>query len=142
MITFLIKVFIKKRLYLLLSCKGYKISKEKEWFILLGEKLKSLRKSRGLTQDDIAAKFDLSRGSISNWEKGRRKPSIKQLEVLANFYNVSLDYFADESKTDEVVDLLERAKNLLKDNSIPTSNKEELYQEIMRLYLELKNTSK
>ncbi len=107
---------------------------------MLGNKLKELRKSRGLTQDDIAAKFNLSRGSVSNWEKGRRKPSIKQLEVLANFYNVSLDFFAEETSTNEVVDVLERAKNLLKDDNVPTSQKEELYQEIMRLYLELKSS--
>lgn len=107
---------------------------------MLGNKLKELRKSRGLTQDDIAAKFGLSRGSVSNWEKGRRKPSIKQLEVLANFYNVSLDFFADETSTNEVVDVLERAKNLLKDDNVPSSQKEELYQEIMRLYLELKTS--
>ncbi len=107
---------------------------------MLGNKLKELRKSRGLTQDDIAAKFGLSRGSVSNWEKGRRKPSIKQLEVLANFYNVSLDFFADETSTNEVVDVLERAKNILKDDNVPTSQKEELYQEIMRLYLELKSS--
>lgn len=108
---------------------------------MLGTKLKQLRKSRGLTQDDIAFKFDLSRGSISNWEKGRRKPNIKQLEELANFYNVTLDYFADETSTDEVVDILNRAKTLLNDDSVPKEKKEELYQEIMFLYLKLKEKS-
>ena len=107
---------------------------------MLGSKLKELRKSRGLTQDDIAEKFGLSRGSVSNWEKGRRRPSVRQLEVLANYYNVSLDFFAEETNTNEVVDILERAKTLLKDDSVPTSQKEELYQEIMRLYLELKTS--
>lgn len=105
---------------------------------MLGTKLKQLRKSRGLTQDDIAIKFKLSRGSISNWEKNRRKPNIKQLEELANFYNVTLDYFADETSPDEVIDLINRAKTLLSDDTVPTEKKEELYQEIMRLYLELK----
>lgn len=106
---------------------------------MLGDKLKQLRKARGLKQDDIAFKFGLSRGSISNWEKNRRRPSIKQLEELANFYNVSLDYFADETSTDEVIDLLERAKTILNDETIAKEKKEELYQEIMRLYLELKS---
>ena len=105
---------------------------------MLGEKLKTLRKSRSLKQDDIAHLFNLSRGSISNWEKGRRKPSIKQLEELAKFYNVGLDYFQEEAPKDEVIDLLERAKKILNDDTIDSSKKTELYEEIMRLYLSIK----
>lgn len=108
---------------------------------MLGEKLKQLRKSRSLKQDDIAHLFGVSRGSVSNWEKGRRKPNIKQLEVLANFYNVSLDYFAEETKQDEVVELLDRARKILQDENVPKDKKEDLYQEIMRLYLQLKEKS-
>lgn len=105
---------------------------------MLGQKLKQLRKSRNLKQDDVAHLFGISRGSVSNWEKDRRKPNINQLEVLANFYNVSLDFFAEDVKKDEVVELLDRARKIMSDASVPNEKKEELYQEIMRLYLTLK----
>ena len=106
---------------------------------MLGEKLKQLRKARNLKQDDIALLFGISRGSVSNWEKNRRKPNIHQLEELAKYYNISLDYFAEETKKDEVVELLDRARKILKDDNIATEKKENLYQEIMRLYLTLKS---
>lgn len=109
--------------------------------MLLGEKLKQLRKSRNLKQDDIAHLFGVSRGSVSNWEKNRRRPSIKQLEVIANFYNISLDFFADENKNDEVIEVLDRARKIMNDDHVPKEKKEELYQEIMRIYLQLKEKS-
>lgn len=107
---------------------------------MLGQKLKELRKSRNLKQDDIAHLFGVSRGSISNWEKDRRRPNINQLEILANYYNISLDYFAEEVRKDEVVELLDRARKLMNDSAVPSIKKEELYQEIMRLYLDLKSS--
>ena len=106
---------------------------------MLGEKLKQLRKARNLKQDDIAHIFGISRGSVSNWEKGRRKPNIQQLEELAKFYNISLDYFAEETKKDEVVELLDRARKILHDDNVATEKKEKLYKEIMKLYLNLKS---
>lgn len=106
---------------------------------MLGKKLKELRKARNLKQDDIAHLFNVTRGNISNWENGRRNPSVKQLEALAKFYNISMDFFAEETKQDETIELLDRARKLLKDDNVSQKKKEQLYTEIMRLYLELKS---
>lgn len=42
----------------------------------IGLKLKSLRKAKRLTQQEVAERFGLSRTTISNYEIGRRKPTI------------------------------------------------------------------
>lgn len=103
----------------------------------IGDKLKTLRKGRKLTQDQVAEAFELTRGAISNFEIGKRKPDIKLLQKFAEFYSVPLDYFGDQTQKDELFDLLSRAKVIFKDDNVSRETKEELYREFMKLYLEL-----
>lgn len=55
-------------------------------------RLKELRSSRNLSQDDLAKNLGLGKSSISMYEKGKRKPSFEVLEALADFFNVDMDY--------------------------------------------------
>lgn len=103
----------------------------------IGDKLKTLRKGRKLTQDQVAEKFGVTRGAISNFEIGNRKPDIKLLQAFAEFYGVPLDYFGEHTQKDELFDLLSRAKVIFKDDNVSRETKEELYREFMKLYLEL-----
>ena len=59
---------------------------------MFAERLKSLRKEQNLTQQKIAEKLNISRGSYAQWEAQRTQPSSKSLETLANFVDVSTDY--------------------------------------------------
>ena len=59
---------------------------------MFAERLKSLRKEQNLTQQKIAEKLNISRGSYAQWEAQRTQPSSKSLETLADFFNVSTDY--------------------------------------------------
>ena len=52
----------------------------------LHEKLQELRKSRGLTQEQLAQRIYVSRTAISKWESGRGTPSIDSLKALSAFY--------------------------------------------------------
>ena len=56
------------------------------------EKLKILRKKRGLTQQEVAKLVHVERGVYTNWELGNRKPSYENLSMLACIFDVSLDY--------------------------------------------------
>ena len=56
------------------------------------DRLRVLRKERGLTQDQLAIKTNISQTAISNWEAGNRSPSIEYVITLANYFQVSLDY--------------------------------------------------
>ena len=55
------------------------------------EKLKELRKSRGLTQDELAEAIYVSRTAISKWESGRGYPSIDSLKEISVFFSVTVD---------------------------------------------------
>lgn len=107
----------------------------------IGRKLKQLRKGRGMTQEDIAEKVKITRSTISNYEIGRRTPHMKDLQKLAKIFNVGLDYFGISEK-DEAIDLLERAKEVFQSPEVDRITKEELYQEFMQLYLEMKRGNK
>lgn len=55
------------------------------------EKLKELRKSRGLTQDELAEAIYVSRTAVSKWESGRGYPSIDSLKEISVFFSVTVD---------------------------------------------------
>ena len=55
------------------------------------EKLKELRSSRGLTQEELAESLFVSRTAISKWESGRGYPSIDSLKEISSFFSVTID---------------------------------------------------
>lgn len=103
----------------------------------IGEKLKSLRKSQKLTQQDVADRVGITRSTLSNYEINRRVPDLRTLQKLAEVYAVPLDFFGIAS-TDEILDLLARAKEVFESSDISKDKKEDLYKEIMKLYLNMK----
>ena len=103
----------------------------------IGKKLKTLRKGRGLSQQQLAERMEISRASISNYEVGRRSPHLSELRRFADFYGVGLDFFGVVT-TDEVFELLSRAKSVFSNDDISKEKKDDLYKELMKLYLEIK----
>lgn len=55
------------------------------------EKLQELRKSRGLTQEELAEALFVSRTAVSKWELGRGYPSIDSLKEISKYFSVSID---------------------------------------------------
>lgn len=66
--------------------------------LIVGQNLQKLRRSRKMTQLELAEKFNYSDKSISKWEKGESLPSIEVLYQLAKFYGVSLDSLTSENE--------------------------------------------
>ena len=60
-------------------------------------RLKELRIEKGVSQVKIAKMLNMSKMAISHWEKGNSEPSIEQLKILANFFDVSIDYLVGYS---------------------------------------------
>ena len=68
------------------------------------DKLKELRKNRGLTQEELAQALFVSRTAISKWESGKGYPNIDSLKAISKYFCVSLD---DLLSTDEIVTIAE-----------------------------------
>lgn len=104
----------------------------------IGNKLKTLRKGRGLTQFELAERMNWSRATISNYECNRRQPHLDELTALCHFFGVSMDFWGVETE-DESFELLSRAKAVFTNQSFSKEEKARLYKEIMRMYLELED---
>lgn len=102
----------------------------------IGNKLKTLRRGRKLTQQELSERMEMSRATISNYEVGRRTPHLSELRRFAEFYGVGLDYFGVETQ-DESFELLSRAKSVFTNTELSKEEKEKLYKQIMRIYLEI-----
>ena len=55
------------------------------------EKLQELRKSKGLTQEELAEALYVSRTAVSKWESGRGYPSIDSLKEISRFFGITID---------------------------------------------------
>lgn len=55
-------------------------------------RFKQCREAAGLTQQYVAVTLNVAPPSVSNWESGKTKPTIENLEMLADLYGVSIDY--------------------------------------------------
>ena len=59
--------------------------------LMIGDKLKKLRRDRNLTQEEVATHIGISYQAISKWERGDGYPDITMLPTLANYFGVSVD---------------------------------------------------
>jgi transcriptional regulator with XRE-family HTH domain len=57
-----------------------------------GTRLKSLRLSKGLNQEEFANQFYLNKSSISKYEKDKNLPENQLLVKIADYFDVSVDY--------------------------------------------------
>lgn len=55
------------------------------------EKLQSLGKGKGLSQEKLAELLDVSRQAVSKWESGQTYPEIEKLIVLCDLFEITLD---------------------------------------------------
>ena len=56
------------------------------------ERLRLLRKEKGLNQAQLARALDVSLGTVSIWERGGRKPDFNTMEKIGEFFNVYAGY--------------------------------------------------
>lgn len=71
------------------------------------EKLQELRKSRSLTQEELAQALFVSRTAVSKWESGRGYPSIDSLKEISRYFSVTID---DLICSDEMIAVAENEK--------------------------------
>ena len=61
-------------------------------------RLKELRKEKKLTQKELADKINVTKLTISRWERGERVPKSDKAQQLADFFNVSVGYLLGYSE--------------------------------------------
>lgn len=72
------------------------------------DKLKELRVSANLTQEELAEKLFVSRSAVAKWEQGRGIPKTDTLEDIANFFNVAIESFYEKDEPQKVIENIEK----------------------------------
>lgn len=73
---------------------------------IIGKNIASLRKAKGLTQQDLALEVHYSDKSISKWELGYAAPSIDILMEFARFFGVTVDYLLVEHSAEAIQEVV------------------------------------
>ncbi len=60
--------------------------------ISFGNRLKNLRKSRGITQSELAETLEVTQQTVGFWENGSSIPSIETVIKAAKYFGVTIDY--------------------------------------------------
>ncbi|WP_170169090.1 helix-turn-helix domain-containing protein [Mesobacillus subterraneus] len=105
-----------------------------------GEKLRYLREKNNLSQYELAHKLEFANTLIPTYELGKKEPSLNHLELIADYFNVSVDYLLgrDEKLFNNFLvkplnELLEKYSFYLEDEKV---TKEEVIEAIT--YIKLK----
>ena len=71
-------------------------------------RLKELRKEKGLTLDEIQSEIGINRGTYNNYETGKTEPKPEMWQAIADYFDVSVPYLKGAT-TYEVLDPLEKS---------------------------------
>lgn len=67
----------------------------------ISEKIIRLRKTRGLSQEELADMLDVTRQSVSKWESGQSIPDIQKIVQLSQLFGVTTDYLLREDEDEQ-----------------------------------------
>ena len=77
----------------------------------IGEQINNLRKQHGLSQDDFANLFNVSRQTISNWENGKSYPDLEMIIKVSDYFKISIDeLLKNDVQTVKKIDNEKKAK--------------------------------
>ena len=93
------------------------------------ERLKQLRKERGLSQIMLAKELGVSGGTVAMWETGKRKPQFEMFDKLCTFFDRSMDYILGASDDGRSFTLINEEVQQLGDWQV-----EEQYEDMLRKY--------
>ncbi|MCY8409017.1 helix-turn-helix domain-containing protein [Bacillus haynesii] len=103
---------------------------------MFNKKLIALRKSKKLTQEEMASKIGVHRGTYANYERGNRQPDYETLIKIADFFEVSIDYLLRKETQEKIIN--EEAKKILNDpKTFIAARDGEVTDEIVQAALEI-----
>lgn len=91
------------------------------------KKLFELRKQKGLSQEELANKVNVSRQTLSKWELGESTPDMEKLTLLSDYFGVSLDELVlgkEKENTDQ--NNLKNMENMLEMKIFTNENKKKM----------------
>ncbi|WP_196592956.1 helix-turn-helix domain-containing protein [Pectinatus sottacetonis] len=105
-------------------------------------RLKELRRKKGLYQKDLAKILNISQGALSGYETERYQPDPQMLKKLANYFEVTIDYLLGRcddvamnfSKTKELTKIIAEDEYTIHGRVIPFQERQRLIKIIEAVY--------
>lgn len=66
------------------------------------EKLMSLRKKKGMSQEELGMELQVSRQTVSKWESGQSYPDFQRLVMLSDYFDMTLDELVKDVDVQEI----------------------------------------
>ena len=92
---------------------------------MLGDRIKMVRESNGLSQVEFGESLNVSKQTVSNWENNNVQPSVDILRDMASKYNVSSDFLLElddrlniYSSTQLSIDMVTHIQIIINDISV------------------------
>ncbi len=104
------------------------------------ERLKALRAESGLSQAEFSKQTGITKSSVNMYERGEREPGLDRLEIIADFYNVDMDFLLGKSDIKNKTQLLERQKeNLTENDRLTERDRKDIAKDLERLRQDLES---
>ena len=103
---------------------------------IVAERLRKAREWKNLKQIQVKEKTGINNKTLSGYEKGVSEPDLETLKILANTYEVSIDWVSghsDNSNTNNVIND-EEARDIIEDLYKLPEDKRQLIKEIIKSY--------
>jgi len=101
-------------------------------------RLKELRLKNNLSQENLARKIDILRGTYIFYETGKKYPPVEVLIRIAKFFNVSISFLLDEQENFDAKKLVGKISDLFKGNELSETEKDALMEALQEAYLATK----
>lgn len=104
--------------------------------MLIGEKIKELRKNSKITQEQLGNAIGVSKMAISYFEKGKKSPGRESLEKIADYFGVTTDYLLGRSEDPELNEeednvVSEEGKNIMSlIESLPEDERKKAWEQL------------
>lgn len=89
--------------------------------------IKYLRKVNRLTQKDLALRLGKTANAVSNWEQGIRKPTVNDMVIIANYFNLDImDLFEEDLSVPDATQPIDKLHRFINQNNFADYEIEEL----------------
>lgn len=103
-----------------------------------GEKLRILIEERAITQKELASQLNIAPSTVSSYVQNSREPDFATLKMLAQFFDVSIDYLLDNKTnstyTQQEIELLRVFRSM-------TKEQQDLYIEQGKVFIRINKKS-
>lgn len=103
----------------------------------INENIKNFRVFRGITQSELAAHLNKSKGAISNWERGDNMPNLDEVERLCQIFNVTPNQIFGWEPVPEYDEYVEKQRVRMAKIKELKDQQEKLQKDLAALNLEI-----